>query len=187
MTAVTGQSPAPSELLPKDAPAAARAIADASPEDLKGTLESGSTEHDAAYWLLQPQVAPVYEADVKFETPSGTRTLVFTMQALAGTAIDEIERKFYNADPMKIDDMGMACSLVATALKSVKDKDTGSVVDLQALVPTGYTLADALKNRFTFQSGVMVSLANIARDISGWGPDRVGRANRVLVDLSGNS
>lgn len=187
----------PSKLLPEDAPDAVRELAD---RDFKAERDgtepekdvAPEAEHDAIFWLLQPPRAAFWETDVKYETPEGERTLVWRLRALKHAEIDEPERRFLRAadnDTDKLDEIGLAAEIVVAATERVADKESGNVIDLRsdafrAGIPSA---SEALKARFDFQSGVLPALANEVRRISGWSPDRVGPARRVLVDVAKNS
>jgi hypothetical protein len=163
------------------------------PAPVKEAINGGEmtlgTEHSVIHWLLQPQQAPRYDVPVKFETPEGTLELTFRLRSIAGDKLDGIERQYMNEDPTKVDDMGLAAALIAASTEYVMDPKTGTRLELsdpKFVLGIG-SVAEAIRARFHFQSGVLVNLANEVRRVSGWSPDRVGRASRVLVDLTGKA
>lgn len=187
----------PSELLPQDAPESVREIADrgvrAAERGEKPADEvSAAAEHDAVFWLLQPPRAAEWESDVKYETPEGTRDLLWRLRSVKGSELDEMERRYVRAaggNAEDLDDVGLAAEIVARATLRVVDKASGTVLDLQSEafrrgIPSA---AEALRLTMDFQSGILTSLASEVRRISGWGPDRVGKSRRVLVDVAGKS
>lgn len=180
----------PSEDLPPDAPDGLRAAANG--EDAAKKV-SGAEEHSAVAFLLGQQRAPKYKVPVQFDTDVGTLTLQWTIRALDGKTIDRIERANTDdskgpLDPDAVDDLRANAELVAEATVQIEDA-TGAVTKvndpdfLNGLVSG----ADALMARFHWQSGLLTGMASQVRRASGWAPDRIGEATRVMVDAAGNS
>lgn len=174
--------------LSPDAPDAIQKAAD-------GDKISPAEERSALEYLLGPQRAPRYEAKVTFSTDAGDVELLWGLKALPGEQIIRIERrntKVNAEDPLdSVDDLQMAAELVAEATTHIRDKSGRETRPADEdfrrrpngeLVPTD---VEALRQRFYFQTGILTALAAQVRRISGWGPDRVGTAQRVLVDAVG--
>lgn len=159
---------------------------------------SAETERTALDWLLQPPRRLEYRVPVKFDTPDGEMELRFIIRSLTGRQLREIERrnaKDGNLGPLaELDDQRVAAETVAAALVKIEDPSTGKSVDPRGEEfmrdEQGHRIpdpADVLAARFAFQSGVLSNLASEVRRISGWSTDRVGTAQRVMVDAVGSS
>lgn len=181
----------PSAGLPEDAPPAIRAAADGDTSDV-----TVGGEKDGIYWLLQPARAMHWECRVDYDTPEGIRPLRWGIRSLDGKRIDDIEQRNSTGEGpfAKVNQLTTNAELVAEASTIVRDSGSGRKIDLHSeefrTTPAGDVLAstaEALRLRMHFQSGLLAYLAEEVRRISGWSPDRVGQAQRVLVDAAGNS
>jgi hypothetical protein len=158
----------------------------------------GGGERSAVRFLLGQQRAPRYKVRVEFATDEGDLALWFTIKALDGKKIDTIEKAHTDRNTVmgEADDLLISAELVAEATVEISDFEPGTPeyetgmrtkpTDPEFLVGA-VAAADALKARFHFQSGLLAGVANQIRRISGWAPDRVGQAQRVLVDVVGGS
>lgn len=179
MDASTQQRPSgtdPRPGVPADAPEAVRnGGKDATPEQ----------EHDAIHWLLGAQAPPRYDITIDFDTPEGMKKLVLTVRALDGKTFEKIEKANTNTDagPFgEMDDLRVNAEVTAAALIEFRDPETGATVTKEdEKFRAGLAdPADAIAQRFHWQSGLLSGVAGEVRRISGWAPDRVQKAVRVV-------
>jgi hypothetical protein len=144
-------------------------------------------------WLLEPRTTIRYKVPFKFETPVGTADLFAHITALDGRVIEKLERRATNERTGETDELAAAGALVAQALEFFADED-GEQVPLDEAFRTdprtgeqAVANEDALLGRFRDQAGVLMMLAGEIRRVSGFSPDRVGTASRVLIEAVGNS
>lgn len=157
-------------------------------------VKSASEERKGVLWLLEPRKLIEYTVPFKFETPDGTEDLNFIVRALDGRLIEKIERAATNERTGEMDELTAGANVLAEALARITDGD-GGVIDPsseafrrdpssgEVFVSTGM----ALLKKFKEQSGVLLMGAGEVRRVSGFAPDRVGTASRVLIDAAGNS
>lgn len=169
------------EGLPPDAPEAAVRAAqgvDLSPED----------DRDAADWLCAPQRAHRFRVRTEFETDAGTMPLTFVIKQIDSKRIDEIEKRNMDSASGTINRIVANAEIVAEACELLEGAK-GHKVDpkseeFRAGVPS---TAVAFEQRFFYQAGVLSGVAGEVRRVAGWSPDRVGTAQRVLVEAASNS
>lgn len=185
--------------LANDAPQSARDVA-------RGHETDAAGERSAVAALLGQQRAPRYKVKVDFATDDGDVVLWFFVHSLDSKRIDAIESA--HTDKTKVsatgmpeqDDLALNAEIVADATISISDGEPGTAAyeaepkvtptDEQfrsgpnGMLPSG---AAALQARFHWQEGLLTGVATQVRRISGWAPDRVGQAERVLVDVAGGS
>jgi hypothetical protein len=188
----TTEQPSAESLIPEEAPEAVREIAKNPPAGAEGHEPiTAQQEHDAVFYLLSTPQPILWQTDVKYETPEGTAVLEWIVRSLKPSEIDEPERRYLKAagSPEDLDDIGLAAEIIVKATLRVTDKASQRIIDLNSKeFRAGVaSSAEALKIRLEYQGGILPSLANEIRRISGWGPDRVGQARRVLVDVASKS
>jgi hypothetical protein len=173
--------------MPPDAPEALR---DAVREERVKEI-GDDDEKSALDYLLGQQAPPKYKVPIKFDTPAGLKELDWHIHSLDGKHIDKIEKANTDQSSMmgEMDDYRSAAEILRDATIKVVDPKSGDEV---AVNDPKFTRgladpADAIAQTFHWQSGVMVNLAGAVRRISGWSPDRVGEASRVLAVAAGNS
>lgn len=190
----TTSTPEPAEQLtgiPPDAPEAVTKSA-------KGEKVNEEEERGALSFLLGAQRAPRYRVTVQYDTDDGRKELAWVLRALPAEKLDEIEkRNTKEGGPGQLpqmDDQRIAAETIAEATVEIRDPVTGDSTNPREerfrRQPDGEIIedpAEVLHQRFYYQSGVLAALVGEVRSISGWGPDRVGRAQRVIVDAAGNS
>lgn len=189
----SGSAPKPSDDLPQDAPEAVRELADGT--DAKKMKRDA--EHDVIAFFLGQQAAPRYKMRVEFDTPVGMLPMEWVVRALDGKTIDEIEKRHTpdNQGPFgEMDDLAANAELVAEATVLIRDPKSGTeiTIDDPRIRQTAdgrevVSINDAIKARFHWQSGLLAGMAGNVRRASGWAPDRVGEATRVMSDAAGNS
>ena len=201
-TAAQPQQPAPGEPTTKDPrdragglpPDAPQSVVDAA----RGHKVDSAGERSGVAFLLGQQRAPRYKVPVEFATDEGDVKLWFLIHSLDSNRIEKIEKA--HTDSTKImgesDDLMIAAEVVADACISISDGEPGKPEydTLPKVHPADETFrngmtsgADALRARFHWQEGLLSGVASNVRRISGWAPDRVGQAERVLVDVAGGS
>jgi hypothetical protein len=194
MTAVTESTQGSAERpegVPPDAPETLdRAV--------KGERLDFEEERGVLSFLLGAQKAPRYRVPVKFDTEVGMKELTWIIKALPAEKLDEIEkRNTKDTQPGRMpqmDDQRVAAETVVEATVTIRDPLTGDETNPREerfrRQPDGQIIedpAEVLKQRFFFQSGTLAALVAEVRQISGWGPDRVGSAQRVIADAAGGS
>lgn len=195
------QQPGPGEPPTPDPRDAARGL----PEDAPQAVVDQARGHDspegrrsAVKLLLGQQRAPRYKVRVEFATDEGDVGMWFLVHSLDGKRIDAIERAHTDRNSVmgEMDELSVNAELVADATLTISDGEPGTPeyeqgettkVNSPEFLHGEASSAEALKARFHWQSGLLAGLATQIRRISGWAPDRVGGAQRVLVELAGNS
>lgn len=177
--------------LPPDAPQSVRDAA-------RGHTVDSAGERSAVKYLLGKQAAPRYAVPVEFATNDGDVRMWFYVHSLDSKRIDKIEKTHTDDTTVmgESDNLAIAAQVCADALVTISDGkpgtpeyDAGSKThpndeDFREGLASG---ADALRTRFHWQEGLLTGVAQQVRRISGWAPDRVGQAERVLVDVAGGS
>lgn len=179
-------------------PEAPQAVLDAA----RGHELKASGERSAVGYLLGKAKAPKYKVRVDFATDDGDVVLWFYIHSLDSARIDAIEnthtdRTKVTADGMPdVDQLRINAEIVTDACITISDGEPGTAAyetggqtkptdpDFLAGNVSG---AEALQQRFHWQAGLLAGVAREVRRISGWAPDRVGQAARVLVDVAGGS
>lgn len=169
------------------------------PRDDKGKPEvSGETERTALDFLLSPPKRLEYKVPVSIDTEGGEKTLDLIVRSLPGQQLRDIERrnsKDGTLGPLaELDDQRIAAETVSAALVRIEDPRSGGTLDPRdprfMQNSRGEKIIDpvtALAARFEFQSGILSNVASEVRRISGYSSDRVGTAQRVMVDAVGSS
>lgn len=179
-------------------PAAPAAVLDVA----RGHETTPAGERSAVGFLLGQQKAPRYKIRVDFATDDGDVKLWFFVHSLDSKLLTRLERngtdetKVTATGMPEVDNEAISAAVVAEATISISDGEPGtSGYDVGAKVkPTdaafmagNVSAALALQQRFHWQEGLLSGIASQVRRISGWAPDRVGQAERVLVDTAGGS
>lgn len=168
----------------------------------RGHKVDGAGERSAVRHLLGQQRAPKYKVRVDFATDDGDVRLWFYVKSLGSKRIDQIENA--HTDKTKVtatgepesDQLAINAEIVADATMTISDDEPGTPAyetgaktkpDDREFLSGMVTAAAALQARFHWQEGLLTGVAREVRRISGWAPDRVGQAERVLVDVAGGS
>ena len=164
------------------------------PEPVKeaatGAKVSAEDERTALDWFLQPQRPLRYRAEVQFDTPQGLKPLVLVLRSLPQSEMERIETRNRKGEGImaEYDDFQANVEIVGEALVSLEGPDGRSMEPTDPRVLSGLpSVAEAMKARFFYQPGLLSGVASEVRRISGWGSDRVGRAERILTAAAGNS
>lgn len=148
--------------------------------------------------LLGQQRAPRYKVRVLFATDEGDAVMWFYIRALDTARIRAIEDAHTDKQSVlgDMDELSVNAELIVDSTMTISDGEPGTPEydELPQVKPNDeqfmrgvVSSADALRARFHWQEGLLAGLASNVRRISGWAPDRVGQAERVLVDVSGGS
>ena len=168
-------------------------VADA-PDPVKraavGAKVSPQGERDALDWFLEPQRPLRYTVEVDFDTPQGPRPLKLLLRSIPQADMEKIENRNRKGEGIMADydDFQVNVEIVGEALVALIGNDGHEVEPNDPRVLSGLpSIAEAMKARFFYQPGLLAAVAAEVRRISGWGSDRVGRAERVLTLTAGNS
>lgn len=159
-----------------------------SPDAAKRLTEN--EEQEALDFLLGASGPLPFKLPVTIYTDRGDRKIGWTIRQLDGKRILALEDEHTDDQTGKVDDLALNAAIVAEAtifpdVASEKFR-TPPPVDGRTFAPDAAP-TDALLRIFRFQSGLLTGIAAQVRSISGWSVDRVGSAQRVLVDAAGNS
>lgn len=160
-------------------------------------------ERDALDYLLAPKPPRLYGVTVQYDTEDGLRPLTFVIRGMDGRRLDAIEQAHVSEATGLIDRISADCHLVAEGTVYLEGAG-GRKVELDS--PEFLTIRrpreghpetmeehrlsappDALEARFKTQLGLLSGVSRELRRISGYDPERVGVAQRRLVDAVGNS
>jgi hypothetical protein len=192
----------PASALPPDAPQAM--VDEARGVKPPSKRAERAQRKGAVAYLLGQQRAPRYKVKVEFATDDGDIPLWFYIHSIDSKRIDKIEKAHTDRDSLmgEMDDLAVNAELVADALICFSDDEPGTPefeeaweakdgrvteVNSPEFLAGNASSAEALMQRFHWQGGLLTGVAQQVRRISGWAPDRVGQAQRVLVDAAGNS
>lgn len=180
----TQSSDPPLAGLPGGAPLAVRNAAEGNPVDGKG-------ERTALDWLCGATTPLNYTVDVQYATPDGIKPLRFHMKQLDVAVLDAIEKRNRKGDGpfAELTTRTYNAEVIATATDTIEDLATGTHMDVNGPQFLGPIPSPpiAMEKRFEFQPGLLRGLVSEVRDMAGDNADRVGTAQRVLVDAAGNS
>lgn len=167
----------------------------------KGEQLDVKAETSALGYILGAKAPLVERIPTKVETDEGLAELTFVVRQMDGKRIDAVEEQHRSSTTGMVDQAAVNVQLVSEACVKLVDStgfemDPKSEAFRRATVrkPDGeeeeIVLASpimALRHHFRYQLGVLVGVGREIRNISGWSMDRVGTAERMLVEASGNS
>lgn len=164
--------------LPADAPREVRQAA-------LGKELDPADESSALDWFLGATQRLEYDVPVQWETPKGMKTLIFHLRQVDGDRLQELDEENRTGDGpfAKLDTMGFNAAAAAEATLYLSD-DTGRKVpvDSQEFLGGVPSPATAMRARFKTQPGILETLAERIRAKAGYSADRVGGAQRALVE-----
>jgi hypothetical protein len=149
-------------------------------------------EQEALDFLLSPHGPVEHSVPVTLLTPAGKKTIRWRIRQMDGKRILALEDEHTDENTGKMDDIGVWAALVAEAtvfpdVTSVQFRTPPPLEPGAAPSAPDASPADSLRRVFRFETGLLQGIASQVRTISGWSVDRVGTAQRVLVDAAGNS
>jgi hypothetical protein len=168
-----------SPTLPEGAPDVIRDAAE-------GKEITQAQEREGLDWLLGPTVALEYDVTVQYETPVGMTPLVFRLRQVDGTKLDEIDAECRSGDGpfAKLDTAEFNARVVEETTVTITDLRGRSVSPKSSEFRGGVpSTTMAIKLRFGKQAGLLEGLVERVREKAGYGTDRVGTAQRALVDV----
>lgn len=163
-----------------------------------GAELSEAEERSGLDWLLGDPQPTVHDVPVQFETPEGMVTITFVLNQLDARKIDELEQQHVNRGTGVVDQFSCDVVIVAEATRYLIDA-TGRQIAIASeefrsvnqRMPNGEVksvlLASgpmALERRFQKQLGLLGGVAREVRRAAGFDPERVGKAQRRLVEAS---
>lgn len=150
-------------------------------------------ERDALDWLLGGAPPVPYGVPFTLDTPDGLMDAKWIVRAMDGRKLDAIEQRNISETTGQLDVITANCQLLAEASMGIEGRP-GHVVDVNSEEfrtlkvlkagddePTLHTFpsaADAIEARFRRQMGIVAGLSQQIRRLSGYDPDRVGKAQR---------
>lgn len=166
--------------------------------DAKTIVDTPRKEASVLSFLLGPPKAQVFGIPVDYDTDDGRRKLRFVVSQVRGDKIREIEKRWAKDGQLgplaELDDAKIAADTVWEALVAIQDPESpGEQVKKgdPAFLDNGdgqmMSGADAIAQRFAYQFGVIELVAQEIRRISGWNPDRIGTASRMVVEAASGS
>ena len=165
------------------------------PDELEAAATGGKVDDDGERsvldYLLGRTYQPEHYVDVKYETAAGRMKLRLFLKALPERKMDEIDARNREGEGpfAKLDTAGFNASLVAESLYAIEDPESGRRIDPDSTAFLGGapSVDVAIEGRFKYQPGILSSVAEEIRKLSGYSPDRVGTAQRVIQTATGNS
>lgn len=164
--------------LPADAPPQVKKAAAGQTLDVE-------EEEGALDWFLGPTQRLEYDVTVQWETPKGFRPLTFHMRQVDGDKLQEIDESNRQGDGpfSKLDTQGFNAEAVVEACVYFSD------VTGRKIKPTDEAFTGgmpnpvlAMRTRFKTQPGILEHLAERIREKAAFSADRVGGAQRSLVE-----
>lgn len=154
---------------------------------------SPDEEAGALNYLLGARAPLPYDVKSTLETVDGPKPLTFVIRQMDGRKIDAIETRNRDKTTGVLDQIscdvqlvGEACLFIVDATGKQTDPKSEAFRTVRPEQPPLASPADALEARFREQLGILSGVAREVRRVSGWAPERVGQADRRLVDAAGN-
>ena len=148
-------------------------------------------EMDVLDFLLGPTVALEYDLPVKVETPEGVRSLIVHFRQLDPSTMEAHDAEYRKGDGpfAKLDVPAFNAAVCADAIIWVGN-EAGVKVEIRSErfrggMPGGPALA--LQTRFKFQGGLLDGIVEEVKRVSGYSPDRIGTAQRAVVEAGKGS
>lgn len=149
-----------------------------------GTL-SAREEMDALDFLLGATKPLEFDVPVLYDTPAGRKTLRFRIRQLDGATIEAVDVANRKGDGpfAKLDVQTFNAELVTEATRYIQS-ESGRQVEVRSQEFLGGVPSPplAMALRFKYQPGILDGLAEKIREVSAYSPDRIGTAQRVLVE-----
>lgn len=161
----------------------------------QGAELDAEEEGSALDWLLGASQPIVHDVPVQLETPKGLAKLTFVLKQMDTRKIDQIETRHVNQSTGRIDRLSADVDIVTDATIELRDA-SGRALKLSSdefktvQRPDGgqpfkhASPAEALEERFRKQLGLIGGVAMEIRKMAGFEPERVGSAQRRLVEAS---
>jgi hypothetical protein len=171
-------------------------IGEDAPEGLvraaQGEDLNGAEERSALSYLLGATKRPSARVPIDFWTEQGMVQMYVVLKAVDGRRLEQIDAENRRGDGpfAKLDKTGFNVGVLMEAIERFENTDGSAQVKLTdeefvGGIPGGPAIA--LETRFKYQPGLLDSLVEKVNELSAFTQDRVGGAQRVLVDAAGNS
>jgi hypothetical protein len=151
----------------------------------EGNQLSDREERSALDWFLGATKALEFDVPVEWDTPDGTKRLIFHMRQVDEKRLEELDSANRQGDPSapfrKLDVGGFNAAVIAEALQYVSDEG-GQQRTPDEVRGGAPSLEMALPIRFKYQPGLLEGLAERVREKAGFTADRVGTASRSVVE-----
>jgi len=142
-------------------------------------------EESALDFLLGETRALEFTLKASIETPSGLKPLTVHFRQQDGSVLDRIDAENRTGEGpfAKLDVQGFNAGVFAAAVFALSDDRRTVQLDDPAFIG-GHPMGKlgAVQARFKFEAGVVDSIVQRVREVSGWSPDRVGTPQRRLVE-----
>lgn len=164
----------------------------------QGAELTDGEERSALDWMLGGPVNMEHVIPADYETPAGMLKVKFVTRMLDSRVLDEIQQRHVNDTTGKLDKLSVDVEIVARATKYLTDP-TGRQVPLDSEEyltvrrknsrgeEESVKLAsphDALEYHWKGQEGVLSGVSDQITKTAGYSLDRVGAAQRRLVDAA---
>lgn len=148
-------------------------------------IVSDEDEWGALDFLLGATQALRFSLPVQYDTPRGRQEITLEIQQLDPTKMEQIDNENRQGDSAlgRLNRAGFNAGLCAAGVLSITDK-TGRTVSTHSAEWFGGIPSPeaAMAARFRFQGGILDMVADQIQAISGYSADRVGTAQRRLVE-----
>lgn len=159
------------------------------PEELRnaaaGEQLTAGEEKDALDFLLGPTPRLSYHVTVQYMTQDGLKPLTFHFLPQDPSKFEELDAANRKGDGpfAKLDSYGYVVDVIVEATTHISGA-SGRKVDIRSAEFLGGVPAPhlALMTRFRGQGGLLESVVEEIRKVSGYNADRVGTAQRSMVE-----
>jgi hypothetical protein len=142
-------------------------------------------EWGALEYLLGATRSLHYSLPVQYDTPKGRQEITLEIKQLDPTRLEELDRENRAGDNAlaALNRFAFNSAVCADGVVAITDK-TGARVETTSVRWLGGapTPAAAMRGRFRFQGGIIDMVSDQIQAISGYSADRVGTAQRMLVE-----
>jgi hypothetical protein len=173
------EPPQASDDLPPGAPQVVKDLAN-------GKMTDAAGEVDGLEWLLGKSAPVPFKVPVDYETPQGRVKLVFHMHQLDAKRLDQIDAENRAGDGpfAKLDTLAFNAAVAVEATDKIVSSSGREVSPRSEEFRGGLPSPElAMQLRFKFQPGLLEGLAEQVRQMAGMSSDRVGTAQRVVVEV----
>jgi hypothetical protein len=161
---------------------------DALSELALGRDVSAEEERGALSFLLGKTRRLQYTLPVQYDTEEGMKTLRVRIQQCDDRKLNELDAAARDGDGpfAKLDTTQFNASVCAEGMVYVEDETGRRVMcDSEEWIGGAPNPVIAMEVRFKFEPGLLEGIAEEIRRVSGYAPNRVGSAQRVLVNAVG--
>lgn len=155
-----------------------------------GKTVSDDGERAVLEYLLGATHRPEYTVMVELDTAGGLRELRFRLRAQDDRTMERIDGENRSGEGpfAKLDRSSFNASLVAEATVYIEDPSSGAKIEPgdKSFLGGAPSVPSALEARFRYQPGLLDGIAEQVRQISGYNPERVGTAQRVVAAATSN-